>query len=98
MRHTRRIHRTPATATTNRPAPSPGPVRPLCERRRRHFRFTGFENPGDERSDTPRQLPMQLLVMRRWIEQQHDGPRHPRYRVSEVEAWLRERDPMREGD
>jgi hypothetical protein len=51
------------------------------------------------------QLADHLLVTRRWIEfQQHFGLPYlrmgcmNRYRVSEVEDWLRERYPVRGGD
>lgn len=99
MRHTRRTHRAPATAT-RRSAPGPGHRRPACERRLRHPRTTGFENPGSEPWGPPQQPVKHLLVTRRWIEQQHQGLPNlrtgdgNRYRVSDVEAWLREHNPV----
>lgn len=61
-------------------------------------RTDGLLAPAVESWVTKQQLAEHLLVTRRWIElQQHHGLPHlrmgglNRYRISEVEAWLRER-------
>jgi hypothetical protein len=61
-------------------------------------RMAGLIEPTNEPWVTKQQLADHLLVTRRWVElQQHAGLPYlrmcglNRYRVSEVEAWLRER-------
>ncbi len=61
-------------------------------------RMTALTEPTNEPWVTKQQLADHLLVTRRWVElQQHAGLPYlrmgglNRYRVSEVEAWLRDR-------
>ena len=67
--------------------------------------MTALVEPTNEPWVTKQQLADHLLVTRRWIElQQHHGLPYlragggNRYRVSEVESWLREHYPTSEGD
>lgn len=68
-------------------------------------RMAGLVEPTTEPWVTKQQLADHLLVTRRWVElQQHAGLPYlrmgglNRYRISEVESWLRERynDPERD--
>lgn len=68
-------------------------------------RIAGLIEPTNEPWVTKQQLADHLLVTRRWVElQQHAGLPYlrmcglNRYRVSEVEAWLRERYNGPDGD
>jgi hypothetical protein len=61
-------------------------------------RMAGLVAPTNEPWVTKQQLADHLLVTRRWVElQQHAGLPYlrmcglNRYRISEVEAWLRDR-------
>jgi hypothetical protein len=68
-------------------------------------RMAGLIEPTNEPWVTKQQLADHLIVTRRWVElQQHAGLPYlrmcglNRYRVSEVEAWIRERYNQPESD